>query len=493
MRVYQQVLGAFLFVFLMVESIGLAQPQGGAATVYVRKNASTPAAKADLVALQTAIAKMKTLDCSDPRSWYYQGAIHWVPNDSRDGSNLKAGNPFCAAYDGTDATLKQAWNNCTHFTRPERHFLIWHRLYIFYLEEIVRDLSGKADFALPYWDYCNPAYRVMPEIFRLPADPSNSLFVAARCTALNQGKPIDSEMDPALDLTSLMQLTNPTLFNSQIDGAPHGAMHVYIGGLFDDETFFNPIYNVGGIPGLMSRVPSAAFDPIFWLHHSNIDYIWQNWLISPNGEKPDLTDLQAAPMPYTFFRADKTMVTYTVEEAYKLAFSLPVTYDNMGTESMNPKTTGEGKRFARSAKPNALRGRETTFSAKLDIDQPATLMLANETTKRTVLHLIVSFPKEPTGTYSVYVRNSAEKKLDSREQSLGVMNFFGAGHHAMHGPDHGDHNKKMIKEFRFDITNKIDVKKFDGNLDILIKKSGNKKETDDVTIDEIHIESWPVK
>ena len=71
MRVYQQVLGAFLFVFLMLESSGLAQPQGGAATVYVRKNASTPAAKADLVALQTAIAKMKALDCSDPRSWYY--------------------------------------------------------------------------------------------------------------------------------------------------------------------------------------------------------------------------------------------------------------------------------------------------------------------------------------------------------------------------------------------------------------------------------------
>jgi hypothetical protein len=470
MRVYQQVLGAFLFVFLMVESIGLAQPQGGAATVYVRKNASTPAAKADLVALQTAIAKMKTLDCSDPRSWYYQGAIHWVPNDSQDGSNLKAGNPFCATYDGTDATLKEAWNNCTHSTRPEQHFLIWHRLYIFYLEEIVRDLSGKADFALPYWDYCNPAYRVMPEIFRLPADSSNSLFVAARCTALNQGKPIDSEMDTALDLTNLMRETSPSKFNTDIDNAPHGVMHNYIGGFTDDETFFNPIYNVGGIPGLMANIQSAAFDPIFWVHHSNIDYIWQNWLISPNGEKPDLTELQAAPMSYTFFRADKTMVTYTVEEAYKLAFSLPVTYDNMGTESMNPKTTGEGKRFARSAKPNALKGREMTF-----------------------LHLIVSFPKEPAGTYSVYIRNSAEKKLDSREQSLGVMNFFGAGHHAMHGPDHGDHNKKMTKEFRFDITNKIDVKKFDGNLDFLIKKIGNKKETDDVTIDEIHIESWPVK
>ena len=171
----------------------------------------------------------------------------------------------------------------------------------------MRDLSGKADFALPYWDYCNPANRVMPEIFRMPADPSNCLFVAARCTALNQGKPIDSEMDPALDLTSLMQLTNPALFNSQIDGAPHGAMHDYIGGASDDETFFNPIYNIGGKPGPMSEIASAAFDPIFWLHHSNIDYIWQNWLNSPNGEKPDLTDLQAAPMPYTFFRADKTM------------------------------------------------------------------------------------------------------------------------------------------------------------------------------------------
>jgi hypothetical protein len=417
--------------------------------------------------------------------------MHWVPNDMRDGSNLGAGNQFCASYDGTDAQLKTAWDNCTHaVNRPERHFLVWHRLYIYYLEEIVRDQSGKTDFALPYWDYCNPAYRVMPEIFRVPADSSNSLYVAERCTVLNQGMPIEASMDPSLDLTTLMQITVPELFNSNIDNAPHGAMHDYIGGAFDNETFLNPIYNTNNIPGLMSLVPSAAFDPIFWVHHSNIDYIWQNWLNSPNGAKPNLDYLEAKPTPYVFFRADKTKVTFTVAEAYEKAFALPVTYDKIGTESVKPEKHGEGKRIAHMAKPNAVKGKQSTFSARLDVDDAASRAFVDEPKKRAVLHVVVSFAKQPRGTYAVYVRNASERKLDSREQMAGVMNFFGAAHHAMHATDHVDANHKMTKEFRFDATKMIDIKKFDGNVDILVKKIGDKKETDDLTIEEVNIEAW---
>lgn len=42
--------------------------------------------------------------------------------------------------------------------------------------------------------------------------------------------------------------------------------------------------NIGGILGTMSNISTAAFDPIFWLHHCNIDRYFYNWLyINTNG------------------------------------------------------------------------------------------------------------------------------------------------------------------------------------------------------------------
>ena len=87
---------------------------------------------------------MKLKGCDDPTSWYYQAAIHWVP------SHIDS-NKLCESYsDWTE--LKMAWDECTHSHSgaEEINFLIWHRLHIWHFEKIVRKLSGKADFALPY-------------------------------------------------------------------------------------------------------------------------------------------------------------------------------------------------------------------------------------------------------------------------------------------------------------------------------------------------------
>src|SRR6476469_891988 len=89
-----------LAVYVFANPVSLAQNAGN---VYVRKNAGSPAAQADLDALNVAIGKMKALSCDDPTSWYYQGGIHWVPDDGEDGSNLKNGNPLCPGYNGTTA------------------------------------------------------------------------------------------------------------------------------------------------------------------------------------------------------------------------------------------------------------------------------------------------------------------------------------------------------------------------------------------------------
>jgi hypothetical protein len=79
--------------------------------------------------------------------------------------------------------------------------------------------------------------------------------------------------------------------------AIHGAYHVLIGGWHRSPG------------GHMSHVPCAAFDPIFWAHHGNIERlftVWQavhardanNWLSNPNQEKdPLLPFLKPANIP----------------------------------------------------------------------------------------------------------------------------------------------------------------------------------------------------
>ena len=490
-----QIIVCGLVMYALAASVTLAQDAAG--VVYVRKNASSPAAKADLDALNLAMGKMKALGCNDPTSWYYQGGIHWVPDDKDDGSNLGKKNPFCSSYNGTTAALKPAWDNCTHQQGMELHFLIWHRLFIYYLEDIVRAKSGKADFALPYWNYVDQKDALMPPVF---ANKKSNLYAPARCTVLNQGKPIESkEYGPGkdLDITALMKNTLYSVFNKTIDAAPHGAMHNYIGGSTDEETFLNRIYQAT-LPdqgGVMAQVPSAAFDPIFWVHHAEIDYIWQQWMNSPKGQKPNLAALKKAPIPYNFFDRSGKPVKLTVDQAYTMAFSLPVTYDTMKPTLVEAKqfmsekveeAAAEPMEIAHSATPQVVKGKETTLSMKMEMKAGVTDLVAPESNRRTVLHLLVSFAREPKGSYHVYLQNEADKQPGSAPTFIGHMTFFGATHHAHHAAANAEpgHDHKMTKNFQFDVSDQINPKTFNGTLHLLVRKDGDPKEQDELTVEE---------
>ena len=478
-------------------TVALAQSAG---KIYVRKNASSAAAKADLAALNTAIGKMKALPCDNPTSWYYQAGIHWVPDDASDGSKLQKANPFCNTYNGTMAQLKAAWDNCTHKQGMELHFLVWHRLYIYYLEDIVRAMSGKADFALPYWNYVDKKDALMPAVF---ADKKSNLYEQGRSTVLNKKKPIENkEYGPGsdLDISALMKNTRYSVFNSNMDAAPHGAMHNYIGGATDEEVLFDRIYQVTltdngvGLGSVMSQVPSAAFDPIFWVHHAEIDYIWQQWMNSPKGQKPSLAALKASPIPYQFFDRDGKAVNLSVDQAYTMAFSLPVTYDTMqapqnvaeANQRMSEKeeeSAAAPTEIAHSTTPQVVKGKETKLSMKLETVPDVNDRVAPEPNRRVILHLLVSFKKEPKGSYHVYLQDPADKQAGGAPKFIGNMTFFGAAHHAHHA-EAKMADEKMTKKFQFDVSEQIDPKTFKGDLNLVVKKDGDPKATDELTIEE---------
>lgn len=215
---------------------------------------------AELAAFKNGVAVMKSRATNDPTSWAYQAAIH-----------------------GTTLTPTQtAWNTCQHNIT---HFFSWHRMELCFFERILRKASGMPSLGLPYWNYsdsADPNARFLPAAFRTPANATNPLFTANRNANINNGTGQLSAS--AVSLAQAIPGPIPFYtFSGNVNGTPHGAVH-------------------GGIGGGMGSVPTAALDPIFWLHHCNIDRLWNRWLAGGGGRaNPPSTDTVWHNTKFTFF------------------------------------------------------------------------------------------------------------------------------------------------------------------------------------------------
>lgn len=389
---------------------------------YVRKNYFSPEAQRDVQALEKAMKIMRQKNCNDPLSWYYQGAIHWIPDTITN-------NPLCESYH-TYLDKKLAWDNCTHTPsgKEKLHFLVWHRLYVYHFEKIVRRLSGHEDFALPYWGYTNnnPKDKILHPKFR---ENGSSLYEQARFDSLNQGFPISGEIERALDLTKLMSYTSLKMFSDNINAAPHGAIHDYIGHGNDPEgkRYFNQITNTYTEDGLMGWVPTAGFDPIFWMHHSNIDRIWQQWTNSPNGVEFTIDDLKSIPWDYTFFDENGNKVAYDIEDVIRVIYRMDYDFDDTKVQkggNSDNRLRANNQKIVADHKPNLLFN--TNKTTEVVVKTPNLLRASKSKSK---VSIKVSFTKRPKGSYEIYVNPGFNETLKPSNLSfVGFMTFFGADH-----------------------------------------------------------------
>lgn len=441
-----------------------------------RKNIHSPEAAKDIEALNTALKIMRSKDCKDPLSWYYQGAIHWVPDTIKN-------NTLCQFYHNVGDKL-EGWDNCTHTPSGQEkiHFLVWHRLYIWHFEKIVRKLSGYEDFALPYWSYTDSGRnKCLPDMFR---DRNSYLWEPARYDSLNEGWPISGEINRALDLTKLMSYTNFKMFSNNINAAPHGAMHDYIG-TGNDTTgtlqFNNVITGSVTNTGLMGWVPTAAFDPIFWTHHSNIDRIWQKWHNSDNGAPITLDDLESAEWSYVFFDENGKKVTYTPDEIMDILYTMDYDFDDTEVKTKEPKLMSENepKLLSSSILSKKVEGRITT-----GIKVPGLSSTNISSIKKVKMEVVVSFTKVPKGVYEVYV-NETDVYHPSRETFAGFMTFFGADHKMAGKSCENGCCRKLNKYGRPEFTFEFEVSSA-SDYNVTIYKD-NGKHLGDLTIDRISI------
>ncbi|MGA7413884.1 MAG: tyrosinase family protein [Bryobacteraceae bacterium] len=279
-----------------------------------------------------AVGEMSTRPATDPTSWRFQGAIHGY-NSSTD--------PFLGTSPVPGAHIQKTfWKQCQHGTW---FFLPWHRMYLGFFEQIVRativKLGGPANWTLPYWNYSdtsNPNAKVLPPAFRetkLPDGTPNPLFVIhginiPRATGIDAGHP-NVIPDSDVDLNCLTETVftaassggdpgfggpqtgfqhNPAAFGA-LESVPHNIIHVDVGGS-------------SPVDGWMIDPDTAALDPIFWLHHSNIDRLWSVWNRMSTTNTDPASKFWLTKLPFKFHNATGAVVSMTPSQVLDTTTSI---------------------------------------------------------------------------------------------------------------------------------------------------------------------------
>ena len=252
----------------------------GAKKTYVRYNVNSPEGQVMLEKYARAVDLMRELPAHDQRSWQWWWNTHWIKGYPaflwdlsmiRKKEVIDSLTTLYSLSPEVRADLEAVWDGCqAHATDPsdpehyqQWFFLPWHRLMLAQFEGVIREVLKDEDFTLPYWNPVtgDPADFVVPAVFR---DPGSTLYNGTRWFWVNGGDRIDNLYRDWISLDALNEkfyIDSPQGslgFAPRLDQNPHFFTHFALGG---DMAEFS---TVGG-------------DPMFYIHHANMDRLWESW------------------------------------------------------------------------------------------------------------------------------------------------------------------------------------------------------------------------
>jgi tyrosinase len=360
-------------------------------------------------------------------------------------------------------------------------FVPWHRAYILYFEEICQELSENPDFALPYWNWTDT--RSIPAPFWQPPllDTTRRKGPTDQLGDEIVGQPI---IDRILRQTEfeLFASFKPTGQNNveprwqrqrgakaEMERTPHDQTHNWING--NMATLLSPL------------------DPIFWLHHANVDRLWAEWNARGHRNTGDAlwtqfpfdrnyVDRRGNPVARVLVGdlQDIEQLGYTYDSLprahAKLAASLPV---SARPSALPPLLERSRERYTSRQQQTAVLGQAASISVETPVSPVERVaesrkMAANaarEGSPRVIAFLRgVHPPADLNVTVNVYL-NCPYLSADTPTADphyVGNFTFFG-----LHGDDGGDHDHgggvhahqhhgghEMKLDFAFDVTNAVE-------------------------------------
>jgi len=185
-------------------------------------------------------------------------------------------------------------------------FLPWHREYLIQFEKALNATNPNAEITIPYWKWdsgvSTDTTNIFVDDFMGPTGTSQQISVGPIMTghfSLNNGWQIHSllqrvigsnalrrrtELDPvsrSLPQFTQMNADNYTDFRigpTRTEGLenPHNMVHVWVGLPAEQNP---PDSDLGSMV-----VMTSPNDPIFFLHHANVDRLWAKWQETHRGE-----------------------------------------------------------------------------------------------------------------------------------------------------------------------------------------------------------------
>ena len=252
---------------------------------------------------RNALARMKTI--GDDRGFEWFASVHGLP-----------------------FTI---W--CEHGTLL---FLPWHRAFLYYFELALQTrlgprfslvepaVPGFADLGLLWWDWASDESHqegIPPDFANEQIDGQPNPLAGSQIASCPGGDQVTVGVWSAALLSLIRNHHNPNIRvaisptdpprtrrasgppddlprQSTLDNfiLPEASFASFSGAL---EQVHDDVH--GWVGGSMSVVPTSAYDPIFWSHHTMIDRLWYVWQIGPRGQNPspNLMNTVLTPFPRT--------------------------------------------------------------------------------------------------------------------------------------------------------------------------------------------------
>jgi tyrosinase len=194
-------------------------------------------------------------------------------------------------------------------------FLPWHRAYLYYFEQYL--LDQEPTVSLPWWDWSTQ--QGIPDIYAQPTlgDGSTNSLAGAPVTGIPPSQfqaegespisetsraPADPSDLPSVEqVAAVLALDDFLDFTGQLEQL-HNQVHVWVGGTMD-------------------QIPLAAFDPVFWAHHTMIDRLWSIWQQSHPGAGIGPVPLSTALGPFPTLTVGQTLNIATLGYQYAASSS----------------------------------------------------------------------------------------------------------------------------------------------------------------------------
>ena len=199
----------------------------------VRKNAAllTPE---ELEKVKMAFAGLQQRNPDDSNSYFTLAGIHWLPAHPQ---------LFCLHH--------------------ENRYNPWHRTYLNVFEDALRTVPGCEDVTLPYWDITSriPDFLYAPpfDAYTLPRGIGGG-FEAGYVTTRDSADQVEANVSEAGipgQITEALGKSVWSQFNTGIIKA-HDNGH-------------------GATGDTLRQQDVAAYDPLFWFFHANLDRLWWKW------------------------------------------------------------------------------------------------------------------------------------------------------------------------------------------------------------------------